>query len=121
MHNKNIYDKLCIKIITYRDHMTSTPASIIRQARLFLKLNQKDFAEQLGKTQSVLSRYESGDVQVPSNIVMHCMHILNKDSTPNNSDSMKEIILKIRTLDGDQHRKLREALNIFLDKFLGST
>lgn len=101
--------------------MILVPSSVIRQARKILKLNQSDFAQKLGKTQSVLSRYESGRVHAPSDIVMHCMHIIEKNTLLDNSDSMEEIILKIRRLDGSQHIKLREALNIFLDKLLCDT
>ncbi len=101
--------------------MIPVPSSVIRQARKILKLNQRDFAQQLGKTQSVLSRYESDRVHAPSDIVMRCMHIIEENSISDNSDSMEEIILKIRRLDGSQHTKLREALNILLDKLLSGT
>lgn len=83
-------------------------------------LNQKDFAVKFGKTQSVLSRYESGRVHAPSDLLMHCMHIIDKNSISDNSDSMEEIILKMRKLDGNEHTKLREALNIFLDNLLSN-
>ena len=100
--------------------MIPAPSAAIRQARKILQLNQQEFAERFGKTQSVLSRYESGSVHAPSDIVMHCMHIINEESISTNSDDMEEIILKIRNLGGDQHIKLREALNIFLDKLLST-
>lgn len=95
-----------------------TPSSTITSARKLLQLNQEDFAKKLGKTQSVLSRYESGLVKPPSDIVMHCMHILNISDSEENSDSVDEIIHKIRALSDDKHTKLREALNIFLDSLL---
>lgn len=95
-----------------------TPSSTIIKARNFLKLNQIDFAKKLGKTQSVLSRYESGSVNPPSEVIMHCMHILNISSTAENSDNVDEIIQKIKALSGEKHSDLRKALNIFLDNLL---
>lgn len=93
-------------------------STTILKARRILQLNQHDFAIKLGKTQSVLSRYESGDVQPPSDVIMHCMHILDEHSSLDYSDSVEEIVQKIRALNGDQYTKLREALNIFLDNLL---
>jgi len=98
--------------------MTTKPSTIVRQARKKLHLNQKDFAVQIGKTQSVLSRYESGSVEPPSRIIMHCMNILNTDPAPENTDSVDEIIQKIRALNGDQFSKIRKALNILLDELV---
>ncbi len=92
--------------------MTSNPAKILQEARHFLQLNQIDFAKQLGKTQTTLSRYESGKVQPPSSVVMHCMHILNVDSA---SDEIEQIIAKIKTLGGEEHKKFREAISVLLN------
>ena len=88
------------------------PHQIIRQARHKLQLNQCLFAAELGKTQSVLSRYESGKVNPPTNIIIHCTNILNNDGT---SDDIEQLITKIRSLNGDQHLKLRQALNTLLN------
>ncbi len=95
--------------------MTANPATILRNARNKLQLNQSSFASQIGKTQGTLSRYESGSVLPPSNVIMHCIHILDNNPA---SDSVEEIISKVRTLQGDQYIKIREALNTLLDSFL---
>jgi transcriptional regulator with XRE-family HTH domain len=95
--------------------MTQSPAQLLKKARKKLALNQTEFAEQLGKTQGTLSRYESGSVPPPSEVIMHCMHILNSDPT---SDSVDDLIEKIGQLRGDQYAKLREALNTLLDGYL---
>jgi len=92
--------------------MLSDPSQIVRQARIKSHLNQRDFAISVGKTQSVLSRYECGKVNPPVRIIMHCMHILDDDSA---TSDIEKIIAKFRELDGDQYKKLREALNILLD------
>lgn len=93
--------------------MLPEPSKIILTARKLLQLNQEDFAERIGKTQGVLSRYENGKVKPPSEIVMHCMHILNEDSF---SADIEQIINKVRSLDGEQHAKVREAISLILDK-----
>jgi len=92
--------------------MLSEPSHIVRRARKKLQLNQSDFAASIGKSQGVLSRYESGKVYPPVSIIMHCMHILGDDSA---TADIEQIITKIRTLNGDQHIKLRQALNTLLD------
>lgn len=93
--------------------MLPESSKIVRTARKLIGLNQADFADRIGKTQSVLSRYENGKVKPPSEIVIHCMHILSKDSF---SDDIEQIITKVRALDGEQHTKVREAISLLLDK-----
>lgn len=90
------------------------PRHIILQARKKLQLNQCSFAYKIGKTQSVLSRYESGKINPPWDIIIRCTNILNGDSTTDDDD-IEQIISKIRTLDGNQHIKLRQALNTLLN------
>lgn len=90
-------------------------AEIIRRARKKLELNQKDFAGQLGKSQSVMSRYESGAVIAPSTVIMHCMHILNEQ---NAAADMDELIKKLQRLDKPQFAPLRSCLNQLLDALL---
>lgn len=43
-------------------------------------LTQEAFAAELGKSQGVLSRYESGKVGPPYPVFIHCMHILEPPS-----------------------------------------
>jgi len=92
--------------------MSQQPSKVIQEARHFLQLNQTVFAKQIGKTQTTLSRYESGKVEPPSSVLMHCTHILTNDDA---NDEIEQIIDKVRTLDGEQHKKFREALNVLLD------
>lgn len=92
--------------------MKLEPRQIVRQARVISQLNQQDFAKSLGKSQGVLSRYENGKVPPPSDVIMHCMNIMNTNS--GNSD-IDQIIAKVRSLHGDQYIKVRTALNTLLD------
>ncbi len=93
--------------------MQSDSSGLVRRARGKLKLNQVDFAKEISKTQSVLSRYECGKVAPPQKVIMHCVHILDDGSS---SADIEQIISKVRALDGEQHIKVREALNTLLDK-----
>ena len=61
---------------------TPLPAHLVRQAREARRLNQVDFAAELGKSQAVLSRYETGKVDPPTVVLMQCMHILRPPSSP---------------------------------------
>lgn len=57
-------------------------ASLIRDARTATGLNQGEFAELLGKSQAVVSRYEKGHVEPPGKIVLHCMQLLGSAPVP---------------------------------------
>jgi ribosome-binding protein aMBF1 (putative translation factor) len=52
-------------------------AQLVRSARQKLKCSQHEFADSIKRSQGVVSKYESGKVSPPSDVVMHCMHIVN--------------------------------------------
>ncbi|GHD68913.1 hypothetical protein GCM10007164_11210 [Luteimonas padinae] len=52
------------------------PSELVSAARSLLGLSQRDFGRQLGKSQGLISKYESGHVVPPAAVVIHCMHIL---------------------------------------------
>ena len=79
------------------------PADLIRRAREARRLNQADFASELGKSQAVLSRYENGKVNPPAVVLMHCMHILR----PAPSSSLDAAFIGVR----DALETLRTALD----------
>jgi len=56
------------------------PAAIVRRARLHSGLSQGAFAIELGRSQAVISRYETGKVEPPWAVVMQCMHLLGESS-----------------------------------------
>ncbi|WP_354521627.1 helix-turn-helix domain-containing protein [Lysobacter enzymogenes] len=58
------------------------PADLVRRAREAEQLSQRDFGALFGKSQGVVSRYESGAVDPPAEILMHCMHILAPSNAP---------------------------------------
>ena len=51
-------------------------ADIVKRARLFSGLSQLEFAQQIGRSQTVVSKYERGGTAIPSEIVMRCMVLL---------------------------------------------
>jgi transcriptional regulator with XRE-family HTH domain len=59
-----------------QSHIQTTPASIVRSARRHLGLSQAEFAEKVGRTQTVISKYEAGLVNPPALVVIHCMNVL---------------------------------------------
>ena len=52
------------------------PAEIIRRARKARSLSQHAFGELFERSQGVVSRYESGQVAPPAEVLMRCMHML---------------------------------------------
>lgn len=56
-------------------HAPLDPSAVIRQARERSGLSQAAFAAKLGRTQGVVSRYESGAVMPPADVVMQAMHM----------------------------------------------
>lgn len=58
--------------------LRSETALLVQRARRASGLNQADFAKKVGKSQGVVSRYEQGLVSPPGEVLMHCMHILEK-------------------------------------------
>lgn len=64
--------------------MSTQPAAahLVKQARRLRGVSQAEFAEEIAKTQVLVSKYESGRVQPPASVLMHCMDILGQGSTP---------------------------------------
>ncbi len=60
---------------TYRN-----AAEIVSAARRSLGLSQALFARRIGRSQAVVSRYESGKVDPPATVMMRAMHILMHSS-----------------------------------------
>jgi transcriptional regulator with XRE-family HTH domain len=62
-------------------------ATIVRQARQTLGLNQQEFGIEVGCTQGNISRYESGSAMPSAVVLMHCMHICRSSTTCDTSGS----------------------------------
>jgi transcriptional regulator with XRE-family HTH domain len=57
--------------------LPDSPAKAVSAARDLLGLSQTQFGATIGRTQTVISKYESGLVNPPADVIMHCMHILS--------------------------------------------
>jgi len=108
----HIYNLELFTVLLYK------PAQTIRLAREKKSMNQQEFAQHLGKTQSVLSRYENGKVNPPNEIYMHCMHIISEEKT---TSTIEQLINKVYLLDEEQYSQLRNALCILIDKCLNTS
>lgn len=68
----------------------------VRRARKARGMTQQAFAAELGKSQAVLSRYERGQVDPPTEVFMHCLHILDPPS-PNAEQSFGTALSSVRS------------------------
>lgn len=85
---------------------------IVRNARG--DMSQADFARLLGKTQGLVSKYENGMVNPPSDTVEKCMAIIEK----NNSDdvSLDALAIRVKTeLQAPQLAYVRKSIATLLD------
>jgi len=83
---------------------------LIRRARG--KTSQKQFAKQLGKSQGLLSKYEKGLVNPPSDVIEKCLDILdvNTDADISSEELAKRIRMELRGMDFSFTRKTIAAL-----------
>jgi len=61
-----------------------------KNARKQLKLNQTEFAKLVSRRQSVISRWESGKIETPGNMVLRIQNILFKDNCNTKVSKSKE-------------------------------
>jgi transcriptional regulator with XRE-family HTH domain len=67
-------------LLSMANKLRSETALFVQRARHASGLSQANFAKKMGKSQGVVSRYEQGHVSPPGEVLMHCMHILEKNS-----------------------------------------
>lgn len=85
------------------------PSDVVRQAWKKSSLNQRNFAKQHGITQYNLSRYASGKVKPPENLLMQCMHMLGMFSHDDvSAEELAELIQ--RTLSRPDQAIVRRAI-----------
>lgn len=51
-------------------------SSLVRNARAVTGESQRAFASRLGTSQSLICKYERGDVSPPADLLIHCMNLL---------------------------------------------
>lgn len=88
---------------------------IIRTARVILKLNQTQFAERLETSQSLISKYESGNTNPPTGIIDECIKIIHGKNTRDDV-SLAALEARMRkVLKGPAHTQARKAFAVLLD------
>lgn len=91
------------------DPLTS-PSDIVRKARRCRGLTQTAFAADIGRSQAEVSRYESGQIDPPSAVLLQCLEVLGY--TRREQDvSAQELGDRIkRELGPDSKQSLRSAI-----------
>lgn len=85
-------------------------ARIVLAAREFVGETQREFAARLGTAQSLICKYERGDVSPPAKILIHCMNLTEKDEkTPGITADELAALVK-RRLGGAQMGQARQAV-----------
>ncbi len=94
----------------------SSAADIIQTARKICDETQDIFAIRVGTTQSLLSKYERSKVDPPSDLIIHCMTII--ESSRNQPDDIDSLVDKVARLSGPQYKDLRRAIIYLTDQAL---
>jgi len=85
--------------------------SIVRNARKFRGLTQADFGKELGRGQSLVSKYEKGLVEPPGEVIMHCMTITGGAAVMSPEEVAR---LVEQRLSSPEFARLRSALGALI-------
>lgn len=80
----------------------------VRLAMEKSKLNQRDFAKKISKSQAQISKYISGESKPSSTTYIRCMNILSDHSK--GDGSLLDLINEASELSGEKHLGIRSAL-----------
>src|SRR4051794_29705197 len=80
---------------------------LVKSARKLKGLTQAEFGAKFGRDQSVVSKYEKGLVEVPGEVVMHCVTITRGENTMSPEEVAR---LVEQRLAGPEFARLRSAL-----------
>ena len=85
-------------------------AQIVLRARESLGETQRKFAERLGSAQSLICKYERGEVSPPAKVLIHCMNLvdLNAKEEIISTDELTSLIRQ--RLGGAQMGRARQAV-----------
>jgi len=93
-------------------------AGLVRQARTIKGLTQSEFAAELGRAQSLVSKYERGNVEPPGSVVMHCVNIVRPphmtQSAPIATATELAGVVESR-LSSSEYDELRSALVMLIE------
>ncbi|MNO73202.1 hypothetical protein D3C76_641630 [compost metagenome] len=71
-------------------------------------LNQREFAQEISRSQAQVSKYLSGNCEIPGDVIIRCSNIIMCSSPE--PDNHIELLLKVNQLQGDEHLAIRRAL-----------
>lgn len=101
------------------DDLTKKLNELVIRAREKNGLNQADFGAIFGKSQGEVSRYESGEVRPPIEVVMHCMHQLGLVGGSAPEISASELVQLIqKNLGGKKHYETRRILHQLIQRLM---
>lgn len=96
------------------------PPEIVLSARKKVEATQMEFANLLGTTQSQISKYESGQVDPPSMLIIQCMNIMGYSLLPVPDISSDMLVKLVRTKLGSPERaEARKAVAILISSLEG--
>lgn len=72
-------------IVMYTNWRGMTSKDIVKNTRKYMELTQIEFAITINKSQMMVSKYESGATSPTSEIIIHCVNILER------KEAMKEL------------------------------
>lgn len=99
------------------EDLTKNLKDLVARARDKKGLNQAEFGAVFGKSQGEISRYESGEVRPPADILMHCMHELGLVGAPEPDISASELGKLIqKNLGGKKHHSTRRLLHQLIQR-----
>ncbi len=91
---------------------------IVRQAFEIYGKSQHEFGLRIGKNQSQVSKYLSGEVTPSAESVIHCMNIIQGEGAIcKHCPATSALLSKIQKLSGEEHTQLRKALNVMVDAY----
>jgi predicted transcriptional regulator len=91
-----------------------TPAEIVKRARKIKGLTQSEFGDVIGRPQSLVSKYESGLVEPPGHVIIHCMTISEREARVGISSAEVAHLINER-LGSPDFAKLRSALAYLIE------
>lgn len=91
-------------------------AELVRTARKIKGMTQVQFAAELGRAQSLVSKYERGDVEPPGGVIIHCMNIVRPPPAPQPYASTADVAQLVQSrLAATEYDGLRGALALLIE------
>ena len=91
-------------------------AGLVKKARKIRGMTQVLFAAELRCAQSLVSKYERGNVEPPGGVVIHCMNIVRPSPLPQATASTADVAKLVESrLGATEYDELRSALALLIE------